>query len=616
MFTTAVAIAVASIPEGLPVAMTVILALGMQRIFKKGGLVRKLAAAETLGSTSIIATDKTGTLTKGRMNVAGIFTFSLPEEKVLKTAILCSEAFVENFWDPPEKWKVRGMPTERALILEGAKFGLVKNELENAEPKIGEVSFSSASKYSASLRRPAAAVSRRESLSAGEGKNIIYAKGAPEVILEKSKYLEFNGRRTEMDKQKRELLHKKCEELTSKGYRVLAAAYREVRAAEATADDFKKSVADLVFIGLIFLEDPVREEAKEAIQTCYRAGMRPIIITGDHGLTAKAIAKKLGIDVGNENIMEGKDLEKMSEAQFAKKIGDIQIYARVEPKHKLRIIEAWQKRGEVVAMTGDGINDAPALKQANIGVALGSGTEVAKEVADIVLLTDDFSVIVAAVEEGRAILDNIRKIVTYLLSDSFTEIVLIGSSVLLGLPLPVTAVQILWINLIEDGLPNVALAFEPKEKDLMSQKPQGLDIPLLTREMKVIIFIVGLLTDLLLLGLFLWLVGKNYDIKYIQTMIFAGLAIDSIFYVFCCKSLRKNLWQIDIFNNKLLIVAWFVGLAGLLSAIYIPALNQLLGTVPLPASSWLVIVGLAIANVGLIEAAKYYFIVNHKTEDI
>lgn len=419
-----------------------------------------------------------------------------------------------------------------------------------------------------------------------------------------------------MDKQKRELLHKKCEELTSKGYRVLAAAYREVRAAEATADDFKKSVADLVFIGLIFLEDPVREEAKEAIQTCYRAGMRPIIITGDHGLTAKAIAKKLGIDVGNENIMEGKDLEKMSEAQFAKKIGDIQIYARVEPKHKLRIIEAWQKRGEVVAMTGDGINDAPALKQANIGVALGSGTEVAKEVADIVLLTDDFSVIVAAVEEGRAILDNIRKIVTYLLSDSFTEIVLIGSSVLLGLPLPVTAVQILWINLIEDGLPNVALAFEPKEKDLMSQKPQGLDIPLLTREMKVIIFIVGLLTDLLLLGLFLWLVGKNYDIKYIQTMIFAGLAIDSIFYVFCCKSLRKNLWQIDIFNNKLLIVAWFVGLAGLLSAIYIPALNQLLGTVPLPASSWLVIVGLAIANVGLIEAAKYYFIVNHKTEDI
>ncbi len=616
MFTTAVAIAVASIPEGLPVAMTVILALGMQRIFKRKGLVRKLAAAETLGSTSIIATDKTGTLTEGRMNVAGIFTFSLPEEKVLKAAILCSEAFIENYQDPPEKWKVRGMPTERALILEGAKFGLIKNKLENAEPKIGEISFSSASKYSASLRRAAGPDSRREFLSAGGEKNVIYAKGAPEVILERSKYLELNGRRMEMDKEKRELLHKKCEELTSEGYRVLAAAYREVRAADVAAADLKKSVADLVFIGLVFLEDPVREEAKEAIQTCYRAGMRPIIITGDHGLTARAVAGRLGLDVAAKNIMEGKELEKMSDAQFAEKINDIQIYARVEPKHKLRIVEAWQKKGEVVAMTGDGINDAPALKQANIGVALGSGTEVAKEVADIVLLTDDFSVIVAAVEEGRAILDNIRKIVTYLLSDSFTEIVLIGTAVLLGLPLPVTAVQILWINLIEDGLPNVALAFEPKENDLMNQKPQGLDIPLLTREMKVIIFIVGLLTDLLLLGLFFWLIGKDYDIRYIQTMIFAGLAIDSIFYVFCCKSLRKNLWQIDIFNNKLLIAAWFVGLAGLLAAIYVPVLSGLLGTVPLPASSWLVIVGLALVNVGLIEAAKYYFIANRRTGDI
>jgi Ca2+-transporting ATPase len=616
MFTTAVAIAVASIPEGLPVAMTVILALGMQRILKKKGLVRKLAAAETLGSTSVIATDKTGTLTKGKMNVAGIFTFSLPEEKVLKVAILCSEAFVENPQDQPEKWEIRGMPTERALVLEGAKSGLVKEEMEDDEPEIDVISFCSECKYSASLRRMHKARSRRQFLLADEEKNIIYAKGAPEVILEKSKYLEFNGKLEAIDKGKKDLLYKKYEELTGKGYRVLAAAYKGARESDVAAGDFKKSVNGLVFAGLIFLEDPVREEAKEAIQTCYRAGMRPIIITGDHGLTAKAIANKLGIDVGSENIMEGKDLEKMSEAEFAAKIKNIRIYARVEPKHKLRIIKAWQKKGEVVAMTGDGINDAPALKQANIGVALGSGTEVAKEVADIVLLTDDFSIIVAAVEEGRAILDNIRKIITYLLSDSFTEIVLIGSSMLAGLPLPVTAVQILWINLIEDGLPNVALAFEPKENDLMSQKPQGLNIPLLTREMKIIIFVVGLLTDLLLLGLFFWLVGKNYDIKYIQTMVFAGLAIDSIFYVFCCKSLRKNLWHTNIFNNKLLIVAWFAGLAGLLSAVYFPALNKLLGTVPLPGFSWLIIIGLAILNVVLIEAAKYYFIAGHKTEKI
>ncbi len=616
MFTTAVAVAVASIPEGLPVAMMVILALGMQRILKKNGLVRKLAAAETLGSTSIIATDKTGTLTEGKMRVAGTFTFSLSEDKAAKIAVLCSEAFVENPQDQPEKWEVRGTPTERALILEGAKFGLIKNELENAEPKIGEISFSSASKYSASLREMPKADSRRQFMLSAAEKSIIYAKGAPEVIFERSKYLEFSGKVVEIDQEKKDFLNKKYEELTDKGYRVLAVAYKGVRDAEIASRDLEKSINDLVFVGLIFLEDPVREEAKEAIQTCYRAGMRPIIITGDHGLTAKAVANKLGLNIRNENIMEGRDLEKMSDAQFAKKIESIQIYARVEPKHKLRIVKAWQERGEVVAMTGDGINDAPALKQANIGVALGSGTEVAKEVADMVLLTDDFSVIVAAVEEGRAILDNIRKIVTYLLSDSFSEIVLIGASVLMGLPLPVTAVQILWVNLIDDGLPNVALAFEPKEKDLMSQKPQGLDIPLLTREMKVIIFVVGLLTDMLLLGLFFWLIGKNYDIKYVQTMIFAGLAIDSIFYVFCCKSLRKNLWHINIFNNKPLIGACFVGLAGLLAAIYIPVLNQLLGTVPLPASSWRVIVGLALANVALIEAAKYYFIANHKTGNV
>lgn len=614
MFTTAAAVAVASIPEGLPVAMTVILAIGMQKILKKKGLVRKLAAAETLGSTSIIATDKTGTLTKGEMNVAGIFTLSLSNETVLKASILCSEAFIENPKDKPKEWNIRGMPTERALILAGGNFGLIKNQLEKAEPQIDEIVFSSEYKYSASLRKIAKIDSKKKSSASGETKGIIYVKGAPEVILEKSKYLEINGKTTAINKEKRELLYKKYEELTGKGYRVLAAAYKKTSITKAVTNDLKGSVNNLVFAGLVFLEDPIREEAKKAIQTCHQAGMRPIIITGDHGLTAKAVANELGLKVKNENIIEGKDLEKMSDEELGKKIKNIQIYARVEPKHKLRIIEAWQKKGEVVAMTGDGINDAPALKQANIGVALGSGTEVAKEVADIVLLTDDFSVIVAAVEEGRAILDNIRKVVTYLLSDSFSEIVLISASMLAGFPLPVTAVQILWINLIEDGLPNVALAFEPKENDLMKQKPQGLNVPLLTKEMKIIIFIVGLLTDLLLLGLFFWLVGKNYSIEYIQTMIFASLAIDSICYVFCCKSLRKNLWNINLFNNNLLIAAWFVGVAGLLSAIYVPVLNSLLGTVPLPAFSWLIIIGLAIANTILIEAVKYYFIASHKTE--
>ena len=601
MFTVAVAVAVASIPEGLPVALTVILALGMQKILKKKGLVRKLAAAETLGSTSIIATDKTGTLTEAKMKVAGIYTFS-PEEKeeelTLKSAILCSEAFIENPDDRPENWEVRGMPTERALILAGAKLGFFKNNLDG---EIDGIPFNSEYKYSASLRK------------SSKEKNTIYVKGAPEIILEKSKYLRFNNKKIEIDKEKRDFLNKKCEGLTSEGHRVLGVAYKKQGPAEG---NLQEKINDLTFLGFIFLEDPIRENAKEAIQTCHRAGMKPIIITGDHKLTAKAIVNKLGFNVKEKNILEGKDLEKMSDDEFGKRLKDIQIYARVEPKHKLRIVQAWQQRGEVVAMTGDGINDAPALKQADIGIALGSGTEVAKEISDLVLLTDDFSIIVAAVEEGRAILDNIRKVITYLLSDSFTEIILISFSMLAGLPLPITAVQILWVNLIEDGLPDIALAFEPKEKDLMKQKPQRHNIPLLTREMKIIIFIIGIITDLILVGLLCWLWNNNQNVEYIRTIIFACLAIDSISYVFCCKSLKRNLWHINIFDNKLLVLAWFLGLIALLLALYLPILNQLLGTIPLPLSVWPLIISLGITNIVLIELVKYYFITKKQANSV
>lgn len=612
MFTTAVAIAVASIPEGLPVATTVILAFGMQNILKRKGLVRKLAATETLGSTSIIATDKTGTLTEAKMTVAGIYTLSPGEENsVLKNAILCSEAFIENPNDQPENWLIRGMPTERALVLFGAKSGLLKEKFNKTEPQIDEIPFSSEYKYSASLRKI---------VNAGkEEENIIYIKGAPEIILEKSKFLKTNKNRIEIiNEDQRILLNKKYKELAEKAYRVLGVAYKKTNKSKIHSNNLNNFIDDLVFNGFVYFEDPLRKEAKEAIQLCQQAGIRPIIVTGDHKLTAKAIAKKLGLNIKEENILEGKDLEKISDSDFDKKLRNIQIYARVEPKHKLRIIKAWQQKEEVIAMTGDGVNDAPALKQADIGVALGSGTEVAKEVSDLVLLTDNFSVIVATVEEGRAILDNIRKVITYLLSDSFTEIILISSAIIAestiieGLPLPVTAVQILWINLIEDGLPDIALAFEPKEKDLMKLKPESRKIPLLTKEMKIIIFIVGLITDLILVWLFFWLWSKNHNIEYIQTMVFACLAIDSISYVFCCKSLRKNLWNSNLFNNKLLIGAWFLGIIGVLAAIYIPSLNKLLGTIPLSFSDWRVIGGLAIINVALIEFVKYYFIQKDK----
>jgi Ca2+-transporting ATPase len=615
MFVTAVAVAVAAIPEGLPVAITVILALGMQRILEKKGLVRKLLAAETLGSTSVIATDKTGTLTEAKMQVAGIYTSTEEllsdgqhyNKKIkkngieshilaLKIATLCNEAFIENPEAPLEEWILRGRPTDKALLLAGIQAGLSKKELEKKEPKIGEIPFDPTYKYLATLHR----------LSSSQ--NILYLVGAPEIILKMSKFLDTNGKEELLTEEKIRNLNRKCETLAEKGQRVVACAYKKIKNQKSKIKNLEEEVKDLTFVGFIALHDPIRKEVKEAIRICQTAGMRPIIVTGDHKLTARAIATQLGLKVGEKNIIEGPELETLTDEDFKRRLKDIKIYARVEPRQKLRIIEAWQEKGEVVAMTGDGINDAPALKKADIGVALGSGTDVAKEASDLILLTDNFSIIVAAVEEGRVIIDNIKKTVTLFLSQCFSEIILVGASILWGLPLPIIAAQILWENLIEGSPQGIALAFEPKEKDVMEKKPEDPKTPLLTGEMKTIIFGFGVFTSIILFGLFLWLLKLNLPLAEIRTIIFAALSIDTFFYAFSCKNLRKNIWQYNPFSNLYLIASILFSFFMLLIAVYLPPFQSLLRTVPLNLFDWLVLLVLGGINLILIEATKYYFI--------
>jgi len=619
IFTTSVAIAVAAVPEGLPIAMTVVLALGMQRILKRRGLVRRLAAAESLGSTSIICVDKTGTLTEGKMEVAHIYTgaqelFYDRKDNIeafkdgkesnrlnLEIVAMCSEAYIENPQEEKDKWILRGRPTDRALTSAAIEAGIFPDEFKKTHPQIDLLEFRPDKKNSASLNR------------FSETENILYVMGAPEKILEKSALIKLEGRMEEIDQDKFAELEKKYHQLTGQGLRVLATAYKIIPEKQTKIED--QMLSKLNLVGFIALKDPLRAETKAAFEEAKLAGLRPIIVTGDHRLTAKAIAQELNLPTQEENIMEGQELSRLSDAELKEKIDKIQIFARVEPSQKLKIIEAWQAKNQVVAMTGDGINDAPALKKADIGLALGSGTEVAKEVADIVLLDDNFSIIIAAIEEGRAIIDNIRKSIVYLISDSFSEIALIGLSLIFGWPLPVLAAQILWINLIEDGLPTIALAFEPKEKDLMTRKPHSRDLPLLTKDIKILIFIIALVSVVILLGLYYYLLNNtSYEIFHIRTVIFTALTILTLFNVFSCKSLRKNIWQISPLSNIYLFVAWLSGILVLLLALYLPILQEFLKTEPLNSKDWLFIVVLGIINIILIELTKKYFINKEKME--
>ena len=619
IFAASVAVAVAAIPESLVIAVTVILSIGMIRLLKKKALVRRLNSAETLGGTTVICSDKTGTLTEGRMKVVGVHTsqslFEKDEDAVrsarelaLEIGMIANEVYVENPHEDIARWKLHGDPTEKALVRGGIEAGITEPILKKEEFVLDEMPFESENQYMATMLRT------------DSKENIIYYKGAIEKILGASRYIYEPSERDdkkELYSRTADKILKEFEGYASQGLRILAVAYREIPKEVKLGkenmkleriDQLDETLADLVFVGFIAMHDPLRENAKETIKKARNAGIKVVMITGDHKSTATTIAKELGLDVGKGRVVEGKDLEKMDDKTLQREVKKIVVYARILPHDKLRIVKALQANGEVVAMTGDGVNDAPALKQADVGIAMGSGTDVAKEASDMIILDNNFKSIVRAVEQGRVIFDNLRKIVTYLLADSFTEIILIGGSILLGFPLPVLAGQILWVNLVEDGLPAFALAYEPKEKDIMKLPPIGRKTPILDKQMKVIIFIVGIITSLMLFGLFVWLFKTTGDIERVRTMVFAALGTNSLLYIFSIKSLRRSIFHIDLLNNKYLIGSVFFGFAMIAVALYVPFFQNILMTVPLGVKDLAIIVAISSTNIIGIEFAKWLFI--------
>lgn len=614
IFLTSVALAVAAIPEGLVVSLTIILAIGMQRILKKNALVKKLVAAETLGSASVICMDKTGTITEGKMIVSHIvvepaiseqnyeisndttnFLLKSPNAAfALEIGMLCNNTVIENPKDELHKWILHGDPTEGALYMAAIQSGLNSDELKLKLPRIKEIPFNEDSKYMITLHKKGTEM-------------LAYIKGAPEVLIEKSNKVYSSDRLHSLTEQKRKILKKQYENLTDKGLRVLALGYKRITNFEKD-EETASLLDDMIFVGFVGLKDPLRKDAKETINKCLEAGIHPIIITGDHKLTAKAIMEEVGIKVGPENILEGDRLDKMNDEELQNVIKKINVYARVSPRHKLRIIDAWQSFGGVVAMTGDGVNDAPAIKSADIGISLGSGTDVAKETADIILLDDSFKTIVDIINQGRIIFDNIRKVVLYLLSDSFSEIIIITGSLFFGVPLPVLPAQILWINLITDGFSGIAMALEPGEKEVEKERPRHKNEPILNLEMKILIFVIGTVTALILFLFFLYLFNQSLPLNYIRTVMFALLGVDSLIYVFSCRSLRKPFWRINFFSNKFLLFSILFGFFMQIIGVYLKPMQILLKTVPLSFMDWIIVLIFGIINIIAIEIVKLFFV--------
>ena len=625
MFLTGISLAVAAVPEGLPAVVTIVLALGVQQMIKKNAIIRRLPAVETLGAITVICSDKTGTLTQNQMTVQRLV---LPEREIevegvgyqptgrfregmhtinpgddetlsllLKAAALCNNAYLRKNEDHSH-WEIIGDPTEGALVVAAAKAGYRKEGLEKEFPRIRELLFDAERKRMSTIHRTP------------EGDYILFTKGAPESIIERSVTIRNNRQELTVSDSFKEKVIDHNRRLATKALRVLGVAYRKIGRQEIESLeknnklDIDRLESGLTFLGLTAMIDPPRKEAVEAVQTCRKAGIRPVIITGDFALTARAIAETIGIYRPQDKIITGIELEQMSQEKLEQVVGKTAIFARVSPRHKMRIVRALQENNQVVAMTGDGANDAPALKEADIGVAMGiTGTDVAKEAADMVLTDDNFSSIVLAIEEGRKIYQNIRKFIHFLLSCNLGEILTIFVAILIGWPRPLLPIQILWVNLVTDGLPALALGLDPAEQDVMRQHPRNPKEGFFSGKMGFNVFSQGFFIGFITLMAFYYGYSQ-YSLVVGETMAFATLSLSQLAHSLNSRSNKFSLCNIGIFSNRYLVLAILVSTSLQFSVMLIPFLQPVFQVTTLTSLQWLVVISISLTPIPFVELLK------------
>lgn len=593
MFMIAISLAVAAIPEGLPAVVTIVLAMGVRKMAANRAVIRKLPAVETLGNATVICSDKTGTLTQNKMTVTqicdedGKINFSSElGQKILTLGALCNNSSISY---AQKQFHAIGEPTESALVLVAAENGKIKTELDKKFPKKYEIPFDSARKLMTTVHQ------------LSDGKFRIITKGAPDFLLERATFC--NGRPfSENLKRKIKIQN---ENMAKSALRVLAIAYKDVNNIPNSQNEIENN---LNFCGLIGMIDPPRPQVKMAVNECKNAGIKPVMITGDHIITAKAIAKNLGILSDGDKAISGKQIEKMSQVELEKNIFDYSVFARVSPEHKVRIVKAFKKHGETVAMTGDGVNDAPALKAADIGCAMGiSGTDVAKKAADMIMTDDNFSTIVEAVRQGRGIFENIKKSVHFLISTNIGEIITVLTAFSLNLPSPLLAIQLLWINLVTDSFPALALGVEPVDDNIMTHKPQGKNAALFSKNnwRRIVVegcFIGAISILAFTIGRVFFDVSKTPIIG--RTMSFAVLSLSQLVHSFNIKS-EKSLFKIDIFSNMKLVYSFILGTILQVAVISIPSLSVIFKTANLNFTQWLIVSLLSLSPLIIVELEKF-----------